>query len=360
MVDTRFNPEMLVLARESWGFSQTDLADLVAVNQGTISRIEAGLLSPSDDLLKNFVQKLEFPEQFFCQSDKVYGFNSTVFFHRKRQSLADRVLRRLHAQMNLCRMRVDRLTRSIQTEVDFKFRRMDPSEYDGGIAAIARLVRSTWMLPPGPIRNLTQAIEEAGGIVVEFDFGTKQADAISEWVDDKKDSRPIFLVNSNSDIPWDRRRLTVAHELGHIILHKFPHPRMEEEANEFAAEFLMPRREIKPSLYGLTMAKLIDLKRTWKVSIQALIERAFQLKTITEYQRKLFYMNLNRGSRTRVHEPLEYEYSPERPELFLRLVRAHLQSLGYSIKELALLLFMTNEQRFRAEILGEKGLSLVG
>jgi Zn-dependent peptidase ImmA (M78 family)/transcriptional regulator with XRE-family HTH domain len=357
MLETNFNPEMLILARESWGFSQTELAELVAVNQGTISRIEAGLLSPSDDILKGFAEQLEFPEKFFTQSDKIYGFNSTVFFHRKRQSLADKVLRRLHAQMNLCRMRIDRLTRSIQTQVDFRFVHMEPVEYAGGVAAIARLVRSTWLLPPGPVRNLTQAIEEAGGIVVEFDFQTKQADAISEWV---PGFAPMFLVNSNSNIPWDRRRLTLAHELGHVILHKFPDPKMEEEANEFAAEFLMPRRDIKPSLFGLTMAKLADLKRVWKVSMQALIERAYQLKTITEYQRRLFYVNLNRGGRSRIHEPLENEYPPERPEVFRRLVRTHLEILGYSLRELALLLFMTNEQRFRLEILGEQGLSLVG
>lgn len=358
MVDSRFNPEMLILARESWGLSQTELADLVAVNQGTISRVEGGLLLPSDELLRTFVAKLEFPEHFFFQTDKVYGFNSTVFFHRKRQSLADKVLRRLHAQMNLCRMRVDVLNRSVQPETSFKFLRMDADEYEGGVAAVARLVRSTWLLPPGPVRDLTKAIEDAGGVVVEFDFKTRQADAISEWVEDKKDSRPLFLVNSNSSIPWDRRRLTLAHELGHIILHRFPDPNMEDEANEFAAEFLMPRREIKPSLYQLTMAKLADLKRIWKVSMQALIERAYQLKTISEYQRKLFYMHLNkRGSR--LHEPLENEYPPERPSLFPGLLKAHLQSLGYSITELAFLLFMTNEQKFRFELLGERGLSLV-
>lgn len=358
MIDSKFNPEMLILARESWGLNQTDLAALISVNQGTISRVEGGLLLPSDDLLRTLVEKLEFPEHFFFQTDKVYGFNSTVFFHRKRQSLPDRVLRRLHAQMNLSRMRVDILTRSVQPEMSFKFLRMNPEDYESGVSAVARLVRSTWQLPSGPIRDLTKAIEEAGGIVIEFDFKTQQADAISEWIEDKKDSRPLFLVNANSSIPWDRRRMTLAHELGHIILHRFPHPKMEDEANEFAAEFLMPRREIKPSLYNLTMAKLAELKRIWKVSMQALIERAYQLKTITDYQRRLFYMNLNRRG-SRLHEPLENEYPPERPNLFTELLRAHLQSLGYSIRELALLLFMTNEPRFRVELLGERGLSLV-
>lgn len=357
MRPNQFNPEMLILAREAGGYNQTELAEMTGLRQGTISKIEGGLLPPSEDVLELFSEKLEFPIEFFSQSDRVYGFNSTVFFHRKRQSMPDKILRKLHAQVNLTRMRTARLLRSLSVTTPVKFRRMTPIEYEGGIVGIARLVRSTWMLPPGPVRNVTQAIEEAGGIVVHYDFGTKQADAISEWVDGFP---PIFLVNSNSDIPWDRQRLTLAHELGHIILHQFPAPKMEDEANQFAAEFLMPRREVKASLYALNMAKLVELKRHWKVSMQALIERAYQLKTINEYQRRNFYINLNRSGRSRIHEPLENEYPSEKPETFQRLVRHHLGELGYSLPELSLHLFCSNEQRFRFELLGEKGLRLVG
>jgi Zn-dependent peptidase ImmA (M78 family)/transcriptional regulator with XRE-family HTH domain len=350
-----FNPEMLILARESWGKNQTELASEVEVQQGTISKIESGILNPSPELVSMLADRLEYPEQFFFESDRVYGFNSTVFFHRKRQSLADRVLRRLHAQMNLSRMRIRKLTLSLDFKPQFRFQSMEPVEYDGGVTAIARLVRQMWLLPPGPVKNLVATIEDAGGVVFDYDFGTKQADAISEWVPGYP---PIFLMNSNSDIPWDRRRLTLAHELGHVIMHKLPTPNMEEEANEFAAEFLMPRREIKPSLYGLTMAKLTELKRYWRVSMQALIERAYQLKTITLYQRKLFYMNLNkRGSR--LHEPLEREYAPERPELFRRMIDAHLKELGYSLKEIATILFFSKEKKFVEEFLGEEKLRLV-
>jgi Zn-dependent peptidase ImmA (M78 family)/transcriptional regulator with XRE-family HTH domain len=352
-----FNPEMLILARESKGWSQTELAGAVAVQQGTISKIEGGLLAPSSDLVNIFSNELEYPEHFFYESDRVYGFNSSVFFHRKRQSIGEKVLRRLHAQMNLSRMRVRKLTLSLEIKPQFRFPTMEPAEYPGGVTAIARLVRQMWMLPLGPIRNLVQVIENAGGIVIDFDFGTKQADAISEWVDGH---RPIFLMNTNADIPWDRRRLTLAHELGHVIMHTHePNPNMEDEANEFAAEFLMPRTEIKPSLYQLTLAKLTDLKRTWKVSMQALIERAYQLKTITEYQRKLFYINLNKNGRSRLHEPLENEYAPERPELVRDMVRRHMTDLEYSTKEIATILFFGKEQSFEDEIMGSERLRLV-
>ncbi len=219
----------------------------------------------------------------------------------------------------------------------------------------ARMLRSTWQMPTGPVRGVIEAIEDAGGIVVAFDFGTKQADAISEWVSGYP---PIFLLNSDPEIPGDRIRLTLSHEVAHVVLHRFPTTEMEDEANEFAGEFLMPRREIKPSLYGLTMAKLAELKKHWKVSMQALIMRAFELKTITDSQRRYLFINVAKRSGGRIHEPLESEVPRESPELFGNLIRTHMQDLGYSVPDLLRLLFM-EEEELKADYLGEQRLRIV-
>ena len=347
---------MLILARESRELSQSQLSSLISVNQATISRIESGSLPPAPDLVAAFAKALRYHERFFGQTDRVYGFNSTVFFHRKRQSLADKVLRKLHAQMNISRMRVSRLTRSGTLESPFRFQHIESNEYAGGTTAAARMVRSTWMLPSGPVRNVTQAIEEAGGIVIGLDFGTRQADAVSEWVPPHP---PIFLINCNSEIPGDRSRLTLAHELAHVVMHSFPKAEMEKEANEFAGEFLMPRKEIKPSLYGLTMAKLAELKRIWKVSMAALIQRAYELKTITDSQRRYLFINVAKRSGGRIHEPLESEMPIEQPQVFDGLIKTHVDQLGYSARQLADLLFFDEEQEFRNEYLGEQRLRLV-
>ena len=305
---TEFNPEMLVIARESRGLSQAELAKLVVLQQGTISKIESGLLPPSTDIIDRLARALRYPRILLFESDRVYGFNSTVFFHRRRQSLPDRTLRKLHAFMNLTRMRIARLLRSTDISTECRFQISEPAEYSGRIDRIAQLVRSTWHLPPGPVRNVTEAIENAGGLVISVDFETRQADAISEWVPPYP---PIFLVNSNSDITGDRLRMTLAHELGHIIMHRFPNAEMEQQANAFAAEFLMPRKEIKSSLYGLTWAKLLDLKIHWKVSMAAIVQRAYELGTITESQRKYQFIQLSRrGYRTR--EPEETDIPLER------------------------------------------------
>lgn len=349
-----FNPEMLVVARESRGHSQTEFARLASIQQGTLSKIESGLMSPSDETIENFAELLDYPIEFFAQAQRVYGFNSSVYFHRKRQSLPDKVLRRLHAQMNITRMRVAQLLRSI--EMPCKFQRIDPEDYQGSADVIARIVKSTWLIPIGPLRNITRSIEDAGGIVVHFDFGTRQADAISEWVPGYP---PIFLVNSNADTSGDRLRLTLAHEIGHAVMHKFANPKMEEEANAFAAEFLMPRKEIKPALYRLNIAKLMDLKSEWKVSMAALIQRAYDLKTITEAQRRYMFINLSKHG-WRLREPEETDIPVEHPELFPSLIRTHLNELSYSVRELSTLMFVRNETEFRSTYLAPKGLRLVG
>ena len=54
----------------------------------------------------------------------------------------------------------------------------------------------------------------------------------------------------NSRVPTDRKRMTLAHELGHIVMHSEPihlSKQSEEEAMRFAAEFLMPAHLIRPS-----------------------------------------------------------------------------------------------------------------
>jgi len=357
MMNQPFNPEMLILARESREYSQSELSRLISVNQATVSRVESGVLEPQEELISVLADRLRYHRSFFYQTDKVYGFNSTVFFHRKRQSLADRVLRKLHAFMNITRMRVARLVRSGTLESPFRFQQIESNEYAGGPTAAARIVRSTWMLPSGPVRNMTAAIEDAGGIVVGMDFGTRQADAVSEWIPPQP---PIFLLNCNSEISGDRLRLTLAHELAHVVMHKFPKPEIEEEANLFAAEFLMPRKEIKPSLYGLTMNKLADLKKYWKVSMAALIMRAYELKTITDSQRRYLFINVaKRSGGSRIHEPLESEMPLEEPQVFDRLIKTHVHDLAYTPEQLSNLLFFDDAQDFRSEYLGERRLRLV-
>ena len=137
-----FNPDMLILARESRGYTQSELAKLVGVERGTISKLEAGLLLTPDELIAKTAGVLRYPVQFFFQNEKVYGFGSSVFYHRKRKGLPMKQLRQLHAEMNIRRFSVRKLLRAAGVDTPNKFERLDPQEYRGRVEVIARTVRA--------------------------------------------------------------------------------------------------------------------------------------------------------------------------------------------------------------------------
>ncbi|HZE62326.1 MAG TPA: XRE family transcriptional regulator, partial [Pyrinomonadaceae bacterium] len=213
------NPEMLVLARESRGIRQSELEKRLSVTQGKISKLESGLLQVTDDFLDTLADALHYPSEFFYQTDRVYGYGTTCIYHRKRQSLPSLELRRLIASLNVRRIQISRLLRGAEIEAENRFHRMDAEDYSHDAPAIARLLRRSWGLPSGPIENLTTAIEAAGGVVLRCSFGTNKIDAMSQWAPCEP---PLFFINS--EISADRCRYTLAHEIGHIVMHQIPSP----------------------------------------------------------------------------------------------------------------------------------------
>jgi Zn-dependent peptidase ImmA (M78 family)/plasmid maintenance system antidote protein VapI len=320
------NPNMVVLGRELRGLNQNDLAPKLNLSQAHLSRLEAGLSPVGDDIVMRLSKQLHLPEDFFKNNDSVYGPTVAEFFHRKRQSASSSEVNRLHAQLNKRRMELSRLLRAADIG-ELNFPRLDPREFDS-IEDIAAVVRAAWLLPSGPISNMTQAIERAGGIVMVSDFGTRMIDAISQWVPRLP---PIFFVNRNAAA--DRVRMTLAHELGHIVMHQTPHAGMEDEAKKFAAAFLMPERDIRLDFHKVTLERLAALKPYWKVSMQGLLYRATEIATITDRQARSLWVKMGKFG-FRNQEPPELDLSPEQPVLLREIVDLHVRQFGFSSEEI--------------------------
>ena len=334
-----FNPEMLVLARESMGLTQSGLAHEASMVQGSISKIEAGLLGLSDEQLDTLAHILETPRSFFFQTEPVYGYGSSCYYHRKRQSVPVSVLRQVMAQVNILRIQFTKLLRGAEIETENKFHRLDLADYENNPPQVARLIRGSWNLPPGPVQNLVEAIEDAGGVVFRLSFGTRKIDAISQWLPGLP---PLFFVNS--EIPGDRLRFTLAHELGHLIMHQVPTPNLEKEANQFASEFLMPAKEIGPHLNKLSIQKLAAMKPYWKVAMSALLRRAFDLGKISvSTYRKLNTQISAHGFK--INEPVQIAI--EEPSVLREVIEVHLRDHGYSGRDLAQLLRTTEHKFFQ-------------
>jgi len=319
---------MVVLAREARGLTQSHLAEALGISQGHLSKIEAGMLPVPDTMIPRFSDVLDYPPQFFSLPEPIYGPGTSEFFHRKRKAVSARLLARLHAQVNILRIQVSRLLRSVEIDAD-RIPEIDPESFAGSVEDVARAVRAAWNLPRGPVEDLTRAIEEAGGIVIPTDFGTPLLDAVGRYVPGMP---PLFFTNQES--PGDRQRLTLAHELGHMVMHRVPTPDMEKEAFRFAAELLMPERDIRHELDRLTLDRLIALKLRWRVSMQALLTRAQTLGTITLRQARYLWMLIGKaGYRTR--EPIEADVAPEKPSLLTEIIDMYRHTFGYSADQIA-------------------------
>lgn len=326
------NAAMVTLARESRGLTQTELATLIGVSQAMLSKIEGSTKPVTDPVLGRLVEVLKYPAEFFYQTDTVFGPGLSEFFHRKRQDVGVKQLAKVHAQINVIRMHVSRLLRSVE-EIDVKIRPLDMDDFGGKPEEVARAIRATWQIPAGPIPNVIRMIEDAGGIVIRYPFGTARVDAISRWVPGLP---PLFFVNEG--LPTDRERLTLCHELGHLVMHDVPNPNMELEANQFAAELLMPAEEISPQLDRVSLDRLAALKPYWRVSMAALLVRARELRKIGKQAEQILWMQM---APYRRQEPPELDLAPEQPTLLREILDLHRNTFGYGLPEFAALLNAT-------------------
>jgi Zn-dependent peptidase ImmA (M78 family)/DNA-binding XRE family transcriptional regulator len=306
----QINVEMLTLAREAHGYTQKELADKLGCNQSRLSKIEAGELLPQENDVQNLTAALGLDRNFFFQ--KGTSIPASVSFYRKKHTLPLKMLRQCSAQLNVRRLQIEQQiggTRLGKRELPYL-----PPEENNGAATVANRLRREWKLKPGPIDSLTKLVEDAGCVIVDFSFPTAKLDGLCVRAPEKA---PIIFLNK--DLPKSRRRLSLAHELGHLTMHRNPHGGVEDEAWDFAGEFLMPAAEIESELKGLNLDKLCVLKKKWRVSMQAILYRAKKLGVIGESYSRLLWMQIGKCG-YRVNEPFEDVIPDEKPtELEKRL-----------------------------------------
>ncbi len=342
---------MLVIAREARGLTQWELAELNDIAQGTISKIEDGLLVPSEELAKKFASSLRFPAQFFSIHRRIEWSNVGVGIYRRRVAVPVVLLKQCEAKMNIIKLNIAQLLSAAEA-VENQLPYLDPDEH-GGAKKIAQEVRRILRLPPGPVRNLTDAVEALGCIIVPFDFGTRKIEACSMFVGEV----PVIFINQSLNAV--RYRWTLAHELGHLIMHRIPSDSddQEEQANRFASELLMPEDEIGPSLLPITIDRLARHKLKWRVSMQAILYHAKNIGVIAERKFRYYCMIINKLGYREV-EPHDGDIPKESPRLLRELVDMHLQDLSTTTHGLAQELAI-DESDLAAWYLGRPSLRVV-
>jgi Zn-dependent peptidase ImmA (M78 family)/transcriptional regulator with XRE-family HTH domain len=333
-----FNPEMLVLARQSRGLNQSQLAESAGVKQYRVSRIEGGLVQPTPTERQRLARSLRYREKFFTQS--FYRTAMPISFHRKREKLAARDWEAIYARAEVFRLNIAHLLAAVELEPKAApIPSIDPDQFGGDIEKLAASVRQYWLLPRGAVSDLTKLVEDAGAIIVAFDFGTQLIDGFGQ----RSQGGLPHIIFMNSSQPKDRWRFTLAHELGHLIMHRMPTPEMERQSNRLAAEFMMPRQDIRPFLSALSLQKFMSMKLHWKMSMAALLYKARAMDVITE-RSYVYYRQEMRRLGYLDREPVEITDPIEIPTTLRQLLQTHRRELGFSDGELAELFGMDEDE----------------
>ena len=329
------NGKMITLARELKGISQSVLASNVPnLNQSTLSQLEIGVLDVPYETWKNIAAYFELPLSFFTLLRPKTPISS--FYYRKRVTMPKKQLASMEARMDLIRESIDRVL-DIVDIAECSLPSFDIENLPNKRKAVedaARKIREFLKISKGPIVNLVEVLERNGIIVHYLKDTPEKFDGITLLTDK---GQPIIFINES--IPNDRKRFTIAHELGHFVLHIRTFQELERdeelEANQFASEFLLPQIEIMNSLNYLNLNSIANLKEYWLISKSAIIRRAFDLGVINKERYTYFNIELSR----RGERKQETGYiKPENPKVISSIFSALKNDLNYSIDDICELL----------------------
>ena len=321
-----FNGDRLRSAREAMGLTSATLADLAGVSRAAISQFENDHATPHPEVGQRLAVILHVrPGHFLLPS---HEGTAQVFF-RSQASATLRSRRRGGRKLE----RIAEIVVSLRETLDLPAPRFPPPFpgtddpvflQDDSIELAARETRRFWGLGDGPISNIVWLLENNGAIVTRMEFHERHMDSWSRW--DEKDFAPIIVLNSDK-ASAARSRFDTAHELAHLILHRFvptsywsaleSSQLREQQAHRFASAFLMPGDTFGAEVGLPSLGRFQALKPRWITSIASMITRSDQLGLVSDEHAKRLWVHLSRRH-WRTWEPLDDSLPPEAPRLLPR------------------------------------------
>jgi Zn-dependent peptidase ImmA (M78 family)/transcriptional regulator with XRE-family HTH domain len=297
--------------RELLGLTQVRLAQIANVSQSWLSDVETGNKDASFDQLSPIATATGTPISFFSVQPSTIPRDSLHF--RKLVSASKITTRRIHAFYSESYRVTENLLQHGNYPPAILPYVTNPNVDNDGIEKASVQTRQALRLAPDrPIPHMTRALERAGIaaapiVLTEFDTGELGSSGhhfgVSFW---GGIGEPV-LIGYFPGPQGDRDRFTMAHELGHLVLHTFRSQNSqdaEREANLFASAFLVPLERVLGDISDrTTLTGYARLKATWGVSIQALIMRAATVGVINDTRKRSLFVQLSQQG-WRKNEPV--------------------------------------------------------
>ena len=280
------NGERLVDLRDLVGLSQAALAERLGVNQATVSLVERGERTFPDSLATAAAAAFDLPESFFAVPSALVDAAPVTF--RKKSSASVRDEKRIIKKHR----EAARLFEECSRRAAYHTSRLPHLEdHDGDTLLAAEAVRAAAGLgAEEPIPNVVRLIERLGvGVISHLESGdATDADHVSISRPADAGGRPLVALVASC--PGDMARLSLAHEIGHLIFDrqrakpiKSTRSPEEKRAYDFASALLVPDTVMRRNISAaLTLHGYLPIKARYGISVAALIVRAHRMGLISD------------------------------------------------------------------------------
>jgi len=306
-------------ARKLKLLTQQEVADELGVSKQMISKYEKGISIPdSTKLIKLaslFGQKVDY---FF----RAYQVELGEINFRKKSKFSKK---RVDALKELIKIKLENyLWLEESLSIDYSFKNVIQEDKINSIEDVEKAVlklRKHWDIGIDPAHNIIQILEDKEVKVIELEDVDNKFDGLACFVNEKY---PIIVVNGN--FPVERKRFTLLHELGHLLLNLPDCENSVEEkfCNKFASEFLLPKKIIIEEFGGkrkhITLPELIATQKKYGISIQAIVYRLVDAQILSRDRQKNFYQKINFNPSLKKEINLSRFETPEFSDRYERLV----------------------------------------
>ncbi|MBH2985572.1 ImmA/IrrE family metallo-endopeptidase [Serratia marcescens] len=326
-----FQPERLIQVLAARRQTQTQLATMVGVSPATISKWRSGQQAPEAEALKRLASVVNVSPEWFTRPMPP-KMSRPLFRSNASAHVAARAM--LEARLQWA----EELVLGLSEFVDFpalslpvyKFSDLDEIG-DSDIEAAAIECRKLWGLGSGVMPDLALAVESNGIILVREETGVAQIEGLSAWSEAL--DRPLILLSSDKGNAF-RSRFDLAHELGHLVLHRYVDDSLdperyklkESQAHQFAGALLLPAENFAEEIRTpVTLDSLLLIKQRYGISVAATIMRLHVLGIISDEEKQNLYKR--RSARWGVKsEPGDDSRVPEQPRLLKRTIELLISS----------------------------------
>jgi len=277
--------------RKGLGITQEQLAEEIGISRGSINNYENGKSLPTGKVLSLMANALEVSADALLREDekfRKFRFRANVSFYQSPQfkTKVSELIDEYSKLEECCGLN------KYAPETIPCIRKKGNEKL---IQDVANQFRSRLGAGQEPFNNFFREVEKIGLKCLRLPIDIKGFFGLSAW----SENDGAFIMVNTKNITIERQLYTLAHEIGHLIFHRFEYDdnirvnddknnrEQEEVANYFANHLLISAKAFEELLHSVH--SIVELKKHFRVSYLVILKRLEEMSLISydDFLRKI-------------------------------------------------------------------------